>query len=161
MLYVFDEFQVELEMERFDVLKTSIMKKLVVKSRMELKDIYKCAHIELDVRTMEEKLIAMMDLGRQEVCITMYQFNDNFIDFKLHFDQVFIKLFNCRHGRPCKTSRLYGGTCVANQIGISIHKGRKFLKRWRNGCQHVKRKDGLKIITRFSCFKGKCIPFVS
>jgi len=51
-------------MERFYVLKTSIMKELVVKSRMELKKIYKCAHIELNVKTMEEKFIAMMDLGQ-------------------------------------------------------------------------------------------------
>jgi hypothetical protein len=30
---------------------------------MELKEIYKCAHIELNVNTMEEKFIATMDLG--------------------------------------------------------------------------------------------------
>jgi len=29
---------------------------------MELEKIYKCAHIELNVSTMEEKLIIMMDL---------------------------------------------------------------------------------------------------
>jgi hypothetical protein len=38
------------------------MKELMEKSRMELEEIYKCAHIELDVSIMEEKLITMMDL---------------------------------------------------------------------------------------------------
>jgi hypothetical protein len=40
------------------------MKKLVVKKRMELEEICICAHIEPDVSTMEEKFIAMMDLGQ-------------------------------------------------------------------------------------------------
>ncbi len=31
---------------------------------MKLEKIYKCAHIELNVSTMEEKLIALMDLGQ-------------------------------------------------------------------------------------------------
>jgi protein regulator of cytokinesis 1 len=40
------------------------MKELVVKRRMELEEIYICAHIELDASTMEEKFIAMMDSGQ-------------------------------------------------------------------------------------------------
>jgi hypothetical protein len=40
------------------------MKELVVKRRMELEEICICAHIELDASTMEEKFIAMMDLGQ-------------------------------------------------------------------------------------------------
>jgi hypothetical protein len=57
----------------------------------------------------------------------------------LHFDEVFIKLLNCRHGRPCKTSRPYGGTNNASQIG-SIHKegnswedGEVDVSMWRGG----------------------------
>jgi protein regulator of cytokinesis 1 len=59
---VLDEFQVELEVERLDTLKASRMKELVV--RMELEEICRCAHIEPDASTMEEKLIAMMDSGQ-------------------------------------------------------------------------------------------------
>ncbi|CAM6070002.1 unnamed protein product [Sphagnum tenellum] len=55
--------QVELEVERLDTLKASRMKELVVKRRMELEEICRCAHIEPDPSTMEEKLIAMMDSG--------------------------------------------------------------------------------------------------
>jgi protein regulator of cytokinesis 1 len=61
---VLDEFQVELEVERLDTLKASRMKELVVKRRMELEEICRCAHIEPDASTMEEKLIAMMDSGQ-------------------------------------------------------------------------------------------------
>jgi protein regulator of cytokinesis 1 len=61
MFYVLDEFQVELEVERLNIFKTSSMKELVVKRRMELEEICICAHIEPDVSTMEEKFIAMMD----------------------------------------------------------------------------------------------------
>jgi protein regulator of cytokinesis 1 len=64
MPYVLDEFQVELEVERLDTLKASRMKELVVKRRMELEEICRCAHIEPDASTMEEKLIAMMDSGQ-------------------------------------------------------------------------------------------------
>jgi protein regulator of cytokinesis 1 len=64
MPYVLDEFQVELEVERLDTLKASRMKELVVKRRMELEEICRCAHIEPDPSTMEEKLIAMMDSGQ-------------------------------------------------------------------------------------------------
>jgi protein regulator of cytokinesis 1 len=64
MPYVLDEFQVELEVERLDTLKASRMKELVVKRRMELEEICRCAHIEPDASTMEEKLTAMMDSGQ-------------------------------------------------------------------------------------------------
>jgi protein regulator of cytokinesis 1 len=63
MPYVLGGFQVELEVERLDTLKASRMKELVVKRRMELEEICRCAHVEPDASTMEEKLIAMMDSG--------------------------------------------------------------------------------------------------
>ncbi len=55
--------QAEIEVARLDTLKASRMKELVVKRRMELEDICRCAHVEPDASTTEEKLIAMVDSG--------------------------------------------------------------------------------------------------
>lgn len=44
--------QVELEVERLDTLKASRMKELVVKRRMELEEICRCAHIEPDRKSV-------------------------------------------------------------------------------------------------------------
>jgi protein regulator of cytokinesis 1 len=52
-----------MEVDRLDTLKASRMKELVVKRRLELEDICRCAHIEPDANTTEEKLIAMVDSG--------------------------------------------------------------------------------------------------
>ncbi|KAH8958725.1 hypothetical protein BDL97_06G041200 [Sphagnum fallax] len=53
--------QAQMEVDRLDTLKASGMKELVVKRRLELEDICRCAHIEPDANTTEEKLIALME----------------------------------------------------------------------------------------------------
>ncbi|CAK9882231.1 unnamed protein product [Sphagnum jensenii] len=53
--------QAQMEVDRLDTLKASRMKELVVKRRLELEDICRCAHIEPDANTTEEKLIALME----------------------------------------------------------------------------------------------------
>ncbi|KAH9574264.1 hypothetical protein CY35_01G047700 [Sphagnum magellanicum] len=55
--------QAQMEVDRLDTLKASRMKELVVKRRLELEDICRCAHMEPDANTTEEKLIAMVDSG--------------------------------------------------------------------------------------------------
>ncbi|KAH9561477.1 hypothetical protein CY35_05G023900 [Sphagnum magellanicum] len=55
--------QAEIEVARLDTLKASKMKELVVKRRMELEEVCRCAHIEPDASTMEDKLIALIDSG--------------------------------------------------------------------------------------------------
>ncbi|CAK9861411.1 unnamed protein product [Sphagnum jensenii] len=53
--------QAQMEVDRLDTLKASRMKELVVKRRLELEDICRCAHIEPDANTTEEKLIALVE----------------------------------------------------------------------------------------------------
>ncbi len=50
-----------MEVDRLDTLEASRPKELVVKRRLELEDICRCAHIEPDANTTEEKLIALME----------------------------------------------------------------------------------------------------
>jgi protein regulator of cytokinesis 1 len=59
--------QAEIEVARLDTLKASKMKELVVKRRMELEEVCRCAHIEPDASTMEDKLIALIDSGDLEL----------------------------------------------------------------------------------------------
>jgi protein regulator of cytokinesis 1 len=61
MHFVLDELQAQMEVDRLDTLKASRMKELVVKRRLELEDICRCAHIEPDANTTKEKLIALME----------------------------------------------------------------------------------------------------
>jgi protein regulator of cytokinesis 1 len=61
MHFVLDELQAQMEVDRLDTLKASGMKELVVKRRLELEDICRCAHIEPDANTTEEKLIALVE----------------------------------------------------------------------------------------------------
>ncbi len=61
MHFVLDELQVQMEVDRLDTLKASRMKELVVKRRLELEDICRCAHIERDANTTEEKLVALVE----------------------------------------------------------------------------------------------------
>jgi protein regulator of cytokinesis 1 len=61
MHFVLDELQTQMEVDRFDTLKASGMKELMVKRRLELEDICRCAHIEPDANTTEEKLIALVE----------------------------------------------------------------------------------------------------
>ncbi len=63
MHFVLDELQAQMEVDRLDTLKGSRMKELVLKRRLELEDICRCAHIEPYANTTEEKLIAMVDSG--------------------------------------------------------------------------------------------------
>jgi protein regulator of cytokinesis 1 len=63
MHFFLDELQAQMEVDRLDTLKASRMKELVVKRRLELEDICRCAHMEPDANTTEEKLIAMVDSG--------------------------------------------------------------------------------------------------
>ncbi len=58
MHFVLDELQAQMEV---DTLKASRMKELVVNRRLELEDICRCAHIEPDANTTEEKLIALVE----------------------------------------------------------------------------------------------------
>ncbi len=50
-----------MEVDRLDTVKASRMKELVVKRRLELEDICRCAHIKPDANTTEEKLIALVE----------------------------------------------------------------------------------------------------
>jgi protein regulator of cytokinesis 1 len=59
--------QAEIEVARLDTLKASKMKELVVKRRMELEEVCRCAHIEPDASTMEDKLIALIDSGDKDL----------------------------------------------------------------------------------------------
>ncbi|CAM6071113.1 unnamed protein product [Sphagnum tenellum] len=53
--------QAQMQVDRLDTLKASKMKELVVKRRLELEDICRCAHIEPDANTTKEKLIALVE----------------------------------------------------------------------------------------------------
>ncbi|CAM6043679.1 unnamed protein product [Sphagnum compactum] len=68
--------QAEIEVARLDTLKASRMKELVVKRRMELEDICRCAHVEPDASTTEEKLIAMVDLGMVDPAVLLSQMEE-------------------------------------------------------------------------------------
>lgn len=55
--------QAEVEVERLDHLKSSKMKELVQKKRLDLEEICRCAHMEPDASTAEEKTDALIDSG--------------------------------------------------------------------------------------------------
>ena len=55
--------QTEEEVERLTKLKATRMKELVLKRRLELENICRNAHMEPDVSTAPEKIIALIDSG--------------------------------------------------------------------------------------------------
>lgn len=55
--------QAEVEVERLDQLKASKMKELVLKKQLELEEIYRRAHMEVDSESAQEKLIALINSG--------------------------------------------------------------------------------------------------
>jgi len=55
--------QAEVEVERLDQLKASKMKELVLKKQVELEEIYRRAHMEVDSESAQEKLTSLIDSG--------------------------------------------------------------------------------------------------
>ncbi|KAH9322179.1 hypothetical protein KI387_016818, partial [Taxus chinensis] len=55
--------QAEVEVERLDQLKSSKMKELALKKQLELEEIYRRAHMEVDSESAQEKLMALIDSG--------------------------------------------------------------------------------------------------
>ncbi|XP_057829012.1 65-kDa microtubule-associated protein 1 [Cryptomeria japonica] len=55
--------QAEVEVERLDQLKSSKMKELALKKQVELEEIYRRAHMEVDSESAQEKLMALVDSG--------------------------------------------------------------------------------------------------
>ncbi|CAM6071287.1 unnamed protein product [Sphagnum tenellum] len=74
--------QAQMEVDRLDTLKASRMKELVVKRRLELEDICRCAHIEPDANTTEEKLIAMVDSGMVDPTQLLSQMEKQIVEAK-------------------------------------------------------------------------------
>ncbi|CAD6210348.1 unnamed protein product [Miscanthus lutarioriparius] len=60
--------ETEEEVERLTIQKASRMKELVLKKRLELEDICKNAHMEPDMSTAPEKIIALIDSGLVDPC---------------------------------------------------------------------------------------------
>lgn len=58
--------QAEVEVERLQLLKTSRMKDLVLKKRLELEEVCRNAHMEPDPSTAEERLVALIESGMVE-----------------------------------------------------------------------------------------------
>jgi protein regulator of cytokinesis 1 len=56
MHFVLDELQAQMEVSKFDTLKANRMKELVVKRRLKLEDICRCAHIKPDVNITQKKV---------------------------------------------------------------------------------------------------------
>lgn len=55
--------QADIEVDRLRLLKTSKMKELVLKKRMELEEVCRNAHLEPDANTAEDKLVALIESG--------------------------------------------------------------------------------------------------
>lgn len=55
--------QAEIEVDRLRSLKTSKMKELVLKKRMDLEEVCRNAHLEPDPNTAEDKLVALIESG--------------------------------------------------------------------------------------------------
>eukprot|EP01018_Ginkgo_biloba_P014068 Gb_13525 [translate_table: standard] len=55
--------QAEVEVERLDQLKASKMKELVLRKQIELEEIYRRAHMEVDSESAQEKIMALIDSG--------------------------------------------------------------------------------------------------
>ncbi|KAJ7567072.1 hypothetical protein O6H91_02G131400 [Diphasiastrum complanatum] len=55
--------EAEVELERLDYLKTSKLKELVLKKRLELEDICRNAHMEADRTTSQDRMDALIDSG--------------------------------------------------------------------------------------------------
>nr|AGT15900.1 hypothetical protein SHCRBa_121_B20_F_50 [Saccharum hybrid cultivar R570] len=60
--------ETEEEVERLTIQKASRMKELVLKKRLELEDICRNAHMEPDMSTAPEKIIALIDSGLVDPC---------------------------------------------------------------------------------------------
>lgn len=60
--------ETEAEVERLTKQKASRMKELVLKKRLELEDICRTAHMEPDMSTAPEKIIALIDSGLVDPC---------------------------------------------------------------------------------------------
>ncbi|XVE80447.1 hypothetical protein DITRI_Ditri14bG0140400 [Diplodiscus trichospermus] len=58
--------QAEVEVERFDQLKSSRMKEIAFKRQVELEEIFARAHIEIDPEAAREKIMALIDSGNVE-----------------------------------------------------------------------------------------------
>ena len=58
--------QADIEVERLHALKSSKMKELVIKKRLDLEEICRHAHLEPDSNTTEDQLIALIDSGITE-----------------------------------------------------------------------------------------------
>ena len=63
LLVFYSVLQTEEEVERLTKLKATRMKELVLKRRLELENICRNAHMEPDVSTAPEKIIALIDSG--------------------------------------------------------------------------------------------------
>ncbi|GLJ47127.1 hypothetical protein SUGI_0995050 [Cryptomeria japonica] len=55
--------EAEVEVKRLDQLKASKLKELLVKKQTELEDIYRRAHMEIDIKSAQENIMAMIDSG--------------------------------------------------------------------------------------------------
>ncbi|XP_062210500.1 65-kDa microtubule-associated protein 6-like [Phragmites australis] len=64
--------ETEEEVERLTIQKASRMKELVLKKRLELEDICRNAHMEPDVSTAPEKIIALIDSGLVDPCELLF-----------------------------------------------------------------------------------------
>lgn len=64
--------QVSAEVDRFNKLKSSRMKELVMKRRSELEDLCRMAHIEPDTSTSLEKSTALIDSGKKLTRVLCY-----------------------------------------------------------------------------------------
>ncbi|XP_076942442.1 65-kDa microtubule-associated protein 1-like [Bidens hawaiensis] len=58
--------QAEVEVERLDQLKASRMKEIAAKRQMELEEIFARAHIQIDTKAANEKLLALIESGNVE-----------------------------------------------------------------------------------------------
>ncbi|KAH9299334.1 hypothetical protein KI387_031016, partial [Taxus chinensis] len=55
--------EAEFEVKRLDQLKASKLKELLVKKQSELEEIYRRAHMEIDIKSAQENIMAMIDSG--------------------------------------------------------------------------------------------------
>lgn len=55
--------QAEVEVDRLQLLKISKMKEIVLKKRLELEEVCRNAHLEPDVNTSEDRLVALIESG--------------------------------------------------------------------------------------------------
>jgi hypothetical protein len=103
--------QAEIEVARLDTLKASKMKELVVKRRMELEEVCRCAHIEPDASTMEDKLIALIDSGDKDLLHLSKNIPLIFpliASVECCCDANLLNIIGCRRGGPIRPSEQFG-----------------------------------------------------